>query len=270
MLLHLLWLLAIETTLLVFADGSRASVPLLSDMCSDWTATSQYLDFPTISNFWGSLSSSPNVLAINSLLITPYAQGTETAILRINGTSIDTQSLMWCPYDSARRGTDKAKTISVESHVRMAFEGDFVMFQLVITNQLGSTTQNVVDVELNALIRAYNEFPWGGPFPKPGEYSQFAYSTTQVQNEPVLLVQDTNSATWVAFGFVGPQPNLAIQSVNNYKVGHASWNLQLSPKASTTLKFVLQIAPKKDQVLNNLQTATKNYDLILRIHSTVE
>ena len=83
------WKTAVATRDAVPEDSGRVGIPSLDDLAGDWFSGKVFEQTPSICNFHGGIQAAHNVLAINSFVNFPLAQGGEVGKLSIDGTEIN-------------------------------------------------------------------------------------------------------------------------------------------------------------------------------------
>jgi hypothetical protein len=123
---------------------------------------------------------------------TPFNSGLSLGSLLVDGHAIVPTSHQWIAYEASRRG--QAAALEVTSHVRLAFEGPMLMFELHFNRSRGvASAANVsIELDMHPLIRQYDAFPWVQTYPNITE--EFHFSNMNVSDTPSLLTIDTKSA----------------------------------------------------------------------------
>ena len=211
----------------------RAAVPTLDTLAAGWMQTSDLLNQPSLNNFSGGLKTETNLLGVTFLTFAPYSQGSDTAVLSVNGSAMSAQQSRWFPYQVERSADSPG--LHVDTIVRMPFEQQGVLFSITVQNTSTQTQTPVVSVALRGYIRNISG-AWSWSSPRPGT-TGFSSALSGTGNN-VLVVNDTQSAAATAFAFATPPSSLATSGTEE---GVAQWTPTLAAGQSVTLQFVLAV-----------------------------
>jgi len=237
-------------------DLGRAEVPVLDDLAGDWISGKVFEQTPSICNFHGGIQAGRNVLAINSLVNFPLAQGGEVGQLSIDGGEINAEDYRWFAYQILRR--TRAQDLEILTTVRMPFEASGILFRVEVTNRGQQARAFRVSIALRSAIREYRE-TWHWDPPRPEEKNFGEFKPTVVQSEgAVLLTEDTRGKSAVAFAFVQHPDKLSAQSQE------ATWTLKVKPGESGQIEFAMAAGTDSSEVLSQVSSWKANFNPTFR------
>jgi len=137
------------------AGAERGSpIPRIDEMGTDWLDVSQLVHMPSLHNFHEMGACSANLLGVN---YNPggqlyggsgprwYRYRTLPLVrLCIDGKTLESATCRWFPHQAVRR--KKIGGLTVETTVRMVFEGPGILYRVQVTN--GSSKQRTVDLAI--------------------------------------------------------------------------------------------------------------------------
>jgi hypothetical protein len=177
--------------------ATAGSVPLVAELASNWLPNEPERDSPSINSFTCSVGTSKtDIFDVNSFTATPYNSGITIGALRVDGQSVVPSEHQWIAYEANRRGKCnlEGSAMDVTSHVRLAFEGSSLMFEVHFnrSSRAASNGNISTELEMRPLIRGYSAFPWVLPY--PNKTSEFHFSTMDVGGTSALLTSDSSSS----------------------------------------------------------------------------
>lgn len=217
----------------LFGAGLAAAAPgrppKLDSLTSDWLTAREVKHFPAVSNFWGALGSSPNVLGIRNFTLAPYVgSGSDSCVLSVDGVPVTTSGSRWSAYEITRKATT-ASGVAIQTKTRLTFERNEVLLHIAFSNP----TAAPIAVSVNANPRiAKSPLParWDWDAPRPGGGRTF---TAKVSGSN-LLISDSASSAVTAFAFT-PAPTLTTASGG----GSAQWSVAAGQSA--TIEIVMEV-----------------------------
>lgn len=236
-------------------NSGHDEIPSLDELAGDWFSGKVFEQTPSICNFHGGIQAARNILAINSLVNFPLAQGGDLGELSLDGEETQADEYRWYAYQMLRRS--HIHELDIVTTVRMPFEAAGVLFRVEFTNRGEQRRSLNVSVGLDAAIRAYPEtWHWEPPRPEQKDFQDF--TATAQPADGTILVRDRRSNSAVAFGFVQPPDNLSVPERK------AEWRLQLSPGESRRLEFVMAADTDSSAVLPGVATWKADFETIFR------
>lgn len=216
-------------------SSDTAQLPTVDDLSGEWMAATDLLHPPSVTNFWGGLKSTSNVLAFDSLTLPPYAQGGETCRLQLGGQDVTAQKSRWYPYQVLRRAS--AGPIDVDTVATMECEANTVLLQMTFSNSGGQNEVVEPSVLLSARIGHFDG-PWSWEVPRPADDKAFIAHADA--SRKTCTIVDTRSPTATCFAFVGPLPHAIRKPVPS-----ADWTFNLGPGRRITIGIVMSVARNK-------------------------
>ncbi|WP_326791504.1 LamG domain-containing protein [Streptomyces sp. NBC_00841] len=199
-------------------------------MTSDWLPAREVKHFPAVSNSWGAVGSSPNVLGIRNFTLAPYLDGGgDSCVLSVDGVPVTTSESRWSAYEITRKATT-ASGVAIQTATRLAFERNELLLRITVSNP----TAAPVTVSVNANPRiAKGALPakWEWDPPRPGGNRTFTAHKVSRSN---LLISDSASSAVTAFAFA-PAPTLTMTSAG----GSAQW--PVAAGQSATIDIVMEV-----------------------------
>ncbi|HVK25043.1 MAG TPA: LamG domain-containing protein [Actinokineospora sp.] len=214
------------------ANAATGTPPPLDSLTSDWLAVSGLRHLPAISNFWGGVNVSGNVLGVNNFTLPPYAQAGSAVDLTVDGTGLNSTHSRWSAYEILRKATT-AKGLTVQTATRLTFEANQLLLQLTVSNPTAAAVTSTFSANLNPRIRKSTS-GWSWSVPRPGD-SNFTARTVGTPAANVM-VSDNTGATVTVFAVSGA-PTLAVSGA----AGTASWSLTLAAGATQTINIVMSV-----------------------------
>ncbi|MFE7392582.1 LamG domain-containing protein [Streptomyces sp. NPDC057582] len=214
------------------ANAAPGTAPALDALTSDWLAPSALRHLPAISNFWGGVNVSQNVLGFTNFTLPPYAQGGSSCDLTVDGAGLTTTSSRWSAYEILRKATT-AKRLTVQTATRLAFEANQLLLQVTVSNPTAAQVTTTLSANLNPRIRKRTS-GWSWGVPRPGDNN----FTGQTVGTPAanVMVSDKSSPAVTVFA-VSPAATLTASGSS----GTASWDLTLAAGATKTLTIVMAV-----------------------------
>jgi autotransporter-associated beta strand protein len=223
------------------STGAAATVPSLDELSAAWMPESGLQNYPSVYNFAGGLKTEPNLLGVTFLTFAPFSQGSDTAVLSVNGSAATAQQSRWFPYQVERQGDYSG--LHVDTLVRMPFEQQGVLYSITVSNTTAQPLTPSVSVALRGYIRNIGG-TWGWGAPRPGTTG---YSASLTNSGSVLLVLDAQSAAATAFAFATVPGSLTVNGAE----GTAVWAPTLGAGETRTLQFVLAVSATPLQAMAN-------------------
>ncbi|MFI6730233.1 LamG domain-containing protein [Streptomyces atratus] len=212
------------------AAAAAGRPPKLDSLTSDWLPAREVKHFPAVSNFWGAVGSSGNVLGIRNFTLPPYVDGGgDSCVLSVGGVPVTTGAYRWSAYEIARRATT-ASGVLIQTATRLAFERNELLLRITVSNP----TAAPIAVSVNANPRIAKAAPsatWGWDAPRPGGGRTF---TAHKVSGSSLLISDSASSGVTAFAFA-PAPTLTTASAG----GSAQWSVAAGQSA--TIDIVMEV-----------------------------
>ncbi|WP_331733976.1 LamG domain-containing protein (plasmid) [Streptomyces atratus] len=217
----------------LFGAGLAAAAPgrppKLASLTSDWLPAREVKHSPTVSNSWGAVGSSPNVLGIRNFTLAPYVDGfSDSCELNVDGVRVTTSESRWSAYEITRKATT-ASGVAVQTKTRLAFERNELLLRIAVSNP----TAAPIAVSVNAnprIAKAALPAKWEWDPPRPGGNRTF---TAKVSGSN-LLISDSASSAVTAFAFT-PAPMLTTASAG----GRAQWSVAAGQSA--TIDIVMEV-----------------------------
>lgn len=223
------------------ASPGVPEIPDLDELAGDWKSGSMIIQTPALSNFHGSLEASRNILGIQNFTIAPYAQGGEMAVLAINGAALPAEDFRWFPYQIQRRA--RLQTLEILTTVRMPFEQSGLLLAVEIRNTGAAAWSGTLTIDAHAAIREFpGKWEWQTPRPREADRPDFQPAATHSTGDTFLYVTDSKSHSVAGFIFL-PNPDRI-----SHPASDASWNLQLQPGATVSLRAVMAGGPAMQPV----------------------
>jgi len=214
------------------ANAATGTPPPLDALTSDWLAVTALRHLPAISNFWGGVNVSSNVLGVNNFTLAPYVQSGSAIDLTVDGVGINATHNRWSAYEILRKATT-AKGLTVQTATRLAFEANRVLTQLTVTNPTTAAVTSTFSANLNPRIRKRtNGWTWSAPRPGDSNFTGRAVGSPTTN----VMVSDNSSAAVTVFAVSGGA-TLAVSGTG----GTASWNLTIAAGATQTINIVMAI-----------------------------
>jgi len=237
-------------------DSGHVEIPSLDDLAGDWFSGTVFEQTPSVCNFHGGIQAGRNVLAINSFVNFPLAQGGEVGQLSIDGAEINAEDYRWYAYQMLRRA--HAQDLEILTTVRMPFEASGILFRVEVTNRGQQARAFRVSIALRSAIREYRK-TWHWDPPRPEEKNFGEFKPTVVQSEgAVLLTQDTHGKSAVVFAFVQQPDKFSSESPE------AVWNLNLRPGESRQIEFAMAAGTDSAEVLLQVSLWKASFDQAFR------
>ncbi|WP_406113343.1 LamG domain-containing protein [Streptomyces sp. NBC_01014] len=214
-------------------DGSSAAPgrpPELDSLAGDWLSAREVRHCPAVSNFWGAVGTSPNVLGISYFTLPPYLDdGGESCALSVDGVPVTAGESRWSAYEITRRATTDSG-VTVRTATRLAFERNELLLHITVSNPTAAPV--TVSVETGPRI-ANGALPahWEWDTPRPGDDHTF---TARKISGSTLLISDSASSAVTAFAFA-PAPALTTASGG----GRAQWSVTAGK--SVTISIVMAV-----------------------------
>ncbi|MBN6056688.1 LamG domain-containing protein [Nonomuraea sp. RK-328] len=214
------------------ANATPGTAPALDALTSDWLAPSTLKHLPAISNFWGGVNVSQNVLGFTNFTLPPYLQAGSSCDLTVDGAALTTASSRWSAYEILRKATT-AKGLTVQTGTRLAFEANQLLIEVTISNPTAAQVTTKLSANLNPRIRKRTT-GWAWSVPRPGDTN----FTAQTVGTPVtnVMVSDKSSAAVTVFA-ASPAATLTASGAG----GTASWDLSLAAGETKTLTIVMAV-----------------------------
>lgn len=236
------------------SDGK--AIPNLNDLAGDWFSGKVFEQTPSICNFHGGIQAGRNVLAINSFVNFPLAQGGEVGQLSIDGGAIMAEDYRWYAYQILRRA--HVQDLEILTTVRMPFEASGILFRVELTNHSQQARAFNASIALRAVIREYPEtWHWDPPRPEGKDLEEFEASV-EASDKAVLRVRDARGRSSVAFAFLQQPDKLSAQTEQ------AEWNLNLQPGESRRIEFGMAAGTDAAEVLARVAAWKANFDQTFR------
>ncbi|WP_327241695.1 LamG domain-containing protein [Streptomyces sp. NBC_01320] len=216
----------------LFGAGLAAAAPgrppKLDSLTSDWLLAREVKHLPAVSNFWGAVGSSPNVLGIRNFTLAPYLDsGSDSCVLSVDGVPVTTSESRWSAYEIARKATT-ASGVEIQTKTRLAFERNELLLHIAVSNPTAAPI--TVSVNANARIaKATIPADWSWGAPRPG-----GNRTSAKVSGSNLLISDSRSSAVTAFAFT-PAPTLTMASAG----GRAEWSVAAGQSA--TIDIVMEV-----------------------------
>jgi hypothetical protein len=221
-------------------------------LAGNWISGNVIENRPAISNFHGSFLSTQNVLAIECFTVPPLAQGSELAVLLLDGEKLAAQEFRWYPYQVLRR--THAKSLEVLTTLRMPFEEPGVLFSVEITNPGEEKRAVQITIGLEAMVRQYTQtWEWDTPRPDAKDLTDFGNRIVGPVADEVLLVNDHRSDSNVAFAFCQNPNDLSAERRT------ATWSIHLEGRSTSRLEFVMAAGSESDGVLERVSDLKHNF-----------
>jgi len=234
------------------APPTPPGLPDLDELAGNWVSGKLVENRPAISNFHGSLLSTQNILAVECFTVPPLAQGSELAVLALDGEQLTAQAFRWYPYQVLRRA--HVNGLEVLTSLRMPFEAAGVLFSVELTNPGEQERTVQLAVGLNAMIRQYSKtWEWDTPRPDAQEQSDFASRIVGAAADRVFLIKDGRSNSSVAFAFCQSPDELSAERHT------AAWSLALKGRSTLRLEFAMAAGTESEAVLERVSTWKANF-----------
>ena len=189
-------------------DATTPEGPMsLQQLASDWlpSPAAGPRDFPELSNYWGSVGVARDAVGLARNAMPPFAATAsdfpgDVPWLLVDGRAPEVTHTRWMAYEANRRSTLNISggTVTVQSAVRMQFEGRHTMSCVTISGRDGQTVN--VSLGLRGLVRRLSQgFGWSVPFPTQADAADFSSSL------PFYTTIDNASDGLSMFSFVGPR-----------------------------------------------------------------
>jgi autotransporter-associated beta strand protein len=221
--------------------AAAAPVPTLDEMAAAWMPVSELQNYPSVYNFAGGLKTEPNLLGVTFLTFAPFSQGSDTAVLTVNGSGATAQQSRWFPYQVERQGDYSG--LHIDTLTRLPFEQQGALFSVTVSNTTAQALTPSVSVALRGYISNIGG-TWSWSSPRPGTTG---FSASLTNGGSVLLIRDTQSAAATAFAFATAPGSLTLNGAE----GTATWNPTLAAGQSQSLQFVLAVAGSATQAIAN-------------------
>eukprot|EP00040_Diaphanoeca_grandis_P021873 m.116789 g.116789 ORF g.116789 m.116789 type:complete len:861 (+) comp28539_c0_seq1:178-2760(+) len=264
---------AVFSTIALLAGSTIATVPSVDELGGVWVdlatpasvhVNASMLDLPIVSNFWGSVGTSPagneqvDLFALNSLEIPPFAGcGGQPSMnttygcgrLLIDGEHVQASSIKYHADQADRRATvpsGPSSGLVVTSSMRMIYENHAIMWQLNLTNPSSSMLSPKITFELSAMVNEYAHLQWVQVL--ASDPSQFSYTSLIVGDDGVdgVLSQGTTQSTpsmrsaASLFAFAGVLPD-SIDVSSTIPQAHFT-TLEIAAHSTQMLRVVLTIS----------------------------
>lgn len=176
--------------------AAAAAVPTLDELGGQWLdAANSQRDWPTLNNFWGSVSVAPliagpagtrDVFAVSALESPPFvgcaAAGAASTFgcgrIAVDGELAPAPSrVRWRAYEAARASAATPSGVSVTTRTRMQFEANAVLVDVCVANEGPSAAAPQLSFSLHYPVAALASLGW--VFPLPGSNAS-AYASQPV------------------------------------------------------------------------------------------
>ncbi|MFE7392206.1 LamG domain-containing protein [Streptomyces sp. NPDC057582] len=216
----------------LFGAGLAAAAPgrppKLDSLTSDWLPRKEVEHFPAISNFWGGVGSSGNVLGIRNFTLAPYTDnGGDSCELSVDGVPVAAGTYRWSAYEITRKATT-VSGVEIKTATRLAFERNELLLRIAVSNPTAAPI--AVSVKANPRI-AKAALPAHWDWSRPGVGGTF---TARKVSESSVLISHGSSSGVTAFAFA-PAPTLTTASGG----GSAQWSVAAGQSA--TIEIVMEV-----------------------------
>jgi hypothetical protein len=231
---------------------AHRTIPGLDELAGDWIAAGIIDSLPSLTNFYGGLETSRNILGVQNFTIPPLAQGFELAALSLDGNDISAQAYRWYPYQLERK--TRSNGVEVVTTVRMPFEGNGILLSVEVTNLSKEPWKARLAIGSYATIREYPEtWVWKTPRPEEKDAADFSTSVVSSKGGRIFLSQDGKSGGKAAFAFLRDADGIADATQA------ASWNLHLRQGESFLLRAIMTAGSELDSVINQVSEWRDNF-----------
>jgi hypothetical protein len=267
--------------LMLAVAQTSAAVPTVEELGGDWFnpmanasahVPGALVDLPIISNFWGSVGSSPgndakggiqgasaphpvDLFSINALEMPPFAgcgalNTTNTTYgcgkLFVDGQHVETASMRYQADEVNRRSGVLSSGLTVTSKMRMLFEQHGVLWQLNFTNPTDGPVTPEITFELSAMVQQFSHVQWVQSLafdPSKFDYTSFASSgltgILSVGNEPATNIMRPAASLWA---FVGAKPD-KVDVASTVPTARFT-SLTIPAKSTIAMRIVLAVGNK--------------------------
>ena len=200
---------------------------------------------PSVEGFHGGIQTTKNILSFAQGTFPPLSQGGEGALLTVDGENATAKWAKWYPYQVVRNSM--IGQLNITSTVRMGFEQNLIMLQLVMDNLGNRTAQSLFALDFGQSWRL-EPGTWMWQTPRPTDAGSTNFSNSFPDNSTFLTTDSQSKASSAISWSFGGQ---------NVQVTQAQNNVSFSPKidAQGSVTFYMVVAVGNGSSSNTVQSA---------------